>query len=607
MSVQVQKLSLKKRIHKLEVDLKAYVKEKARIPEALRKCVDTELYEMKFEHYKLKEQLRLLNWRDLVRYKTWEEYSMKFPTKVKKRVRQGLPARYRGFLWRIVAGSDVLEKKNPGVYRSLLLSGDSPWSGMIKRDVDRTFPKHVMFRDRQGLGQTSLFNVLKAYSLYDENVGYCQGMGFIAGLLLLYMDEESVFWTLVALISTRKFSMSGLFSNKMPLLSRYFFIFENLLSSHVPRLAEHLQLMGIHSSMYASRWFITVFSCNFPLEVVNRVWDIFLFEGPRIIFRVAMAIMIQKENRLLKLSFEQIIDELQTAHKELDAEELIVRALQVRLTLEEFRVLEQKFIDEQGGHLQDEEQHDNKNRKDQKNKTNSTGTSKGDDERRALLNASPKPGETMKIAETTSTSEVSQTATTTTTTTTISTTSLARGTPLLSSTIEAAKTLKNGENVAAAALVISGTSSNTSNNSTAINTHFSIAASRAAVAAATSTVSNSCGSTPSCERPIEEKKKKRKEILKLDSSSSNIIITPLSTSSIPSADANFPVPNSTQVASGKEHQTKNIEEKRINVGGMGASKIRQEVDARRSATEARTTVIESGCDNETGSQEEVKN
>jgi len=265
-----RKIRLRKRISKMERDLKEYIKEKECIPKALQKCVDTELYEIKFKHFQLTEELRLLNWREIVQYGDWEEFSKKFPSKVKKRVRQGIPGRYRGMLWRAMAGGDILEEKNKGVYRSLVLSGDSPWSGMINRDIPRTFPKHVMFRDRQGLGQTSLYNVLKAYSLYDKNVGYLQGMGFIASLLLLYMGEESCFWMLAALISTRKFSMSGLFSNKMPLLSQYFYIFEKLLERHAPRLAAHLNRVGVNPTMYASRWFITVYSCNFPLEVAYR-------------------------------------------------------------------------------------------------------------------------------------------------------------------------------------------------------------------------------------------------------------------------------------------------------------------------------------------------
>uniref|UniRef100_A0A453H3T5 Rab-GAP TBC domain-containing protein n=1 Tax=Aegilops tauschii subsp. strangulata TaxID=200361 RepID=A0A453H3T5_AEGTS len=70
----------------------------------------------------------------------------------------------------------------------------------IIRDISRTFPSHIFFQQRHGPGQRSLYNVLKAYSVYDRDVGYVQGMGFIAGLLLLYMSEEDAFWLIVALL-----------------------------------------------------------------------------------------------------------------------------------------------------------------------------------------------------------------------------------------------------------------------------------------------------------------------------------------------------------------------------------------------------------------------
>ena len=70
----------------------------------------------------------------------------------------------------------------------------------IIRDIGRTFPAHVAYQQRHGAGQRSLYNVLKAYAVYDKEVGYVQGMGFVAATALLYMGEEDTFWLLVALL-----------------------------------------------------------------------------------------------------------------------------------------------------------------------------------------------------------------------------------------------------------------------------------------------------------------------------------------------------------------------------------------------------------------------
>lgn len=60
----------------------------------------------------------------------------------------------------------------------------------------RTFPTHQYFSAQLGAGQLSLYNLLKAYSLLDTEVGYCQGISFVAGVLLLHMSEEQAFDTL---------------------------------------------------------------------------------------------------------------------------------------------------------------------------------------------------------------------------------------------------------------------------------------------------------------------------------------------------------------------------------------------------------------------------
>lgn len=69
---------------------------------------------------------------------------------------------------------------------------------MISKDINRTFPEHALFTE-SGHMRGALFNVLRAYALYNPDVGYCQGMGFMAGMLVLYMNEEDAFFTAVRL------------------------------------------------------------------------------------------------------------------------------------------------------------------------------------------------------------------------------------------------------------------------------------------------------------------------------------------------------------------------------------------------------------------------
>lgn len=129
-------------------------------------------------------------------------------------------------------------------------------------------------------------------------------MGFLAGLLLLYMSEEDAFWLLVALLKGAVHApMEGLYlvtftmtktplivcllgffnlwcwvQEGLPLTQQYLFQFDLLMREYLPKLGEHFTREMINPSMYGSQWFITVFSYSFPFHLALRIWDVFLFE-----------------------------------------------------------------------------------------------------------------------------------------------------------------------------------------------------------------------------------------------------------------------------------------------------------------------------------------
>lgn len=85
----------------------------------------------------------------------------------------------------------------------------SPDIRQIDLDVNRTYREHIMFRERYSSKQCELFNVLGAYSVYNLEIGYCQGMSQIVALLLMYLDEEDAFWALSTFVSNSRFNMHG--------------------------------------------------------------------------------------------------------------------------------------------------------------------------------------------------------------------------------------------------------------------------------------------------------------------------------------------------------------------------------------------------------------
>ncbi|KAF9432136.1 hypothetical protein BGZ76_011208, partial [Entomortierella beljakovae] len=233
----------------------------------------------------------------------------KLPHLLSARVRQGLPSKLRGLIWQSMsqASSTYLE-----TMYTQLLKEHSPYERIIQRDLARTFPQIDMFKEEGGKGQEMLFNILKAYSLYDPHVGYCQGLGFLVGPLLMNMDEKEVFCVFVRLMET--YDMRTMFTLNMEGLQLRLYQFSALLSEHLPMLHAHLSFHSIHAAMYASQWFLSLFAYTYPLPLVLRIYDVVFSEGaPETIMRVAVAFLKKNEEKLMQLQeFEDLLEVLST-------------------------------------------------------------------------------------------------------------------------------------------------------------------------------------------------------------------------------------------------------------------------------------------------------
>jgi len=229
----------------------------------------------------------------------------------------------------------------------LSIQGNGSSDQEIFRDLHRTFPNHVFFKDNQGNGQRLLYNVLKAYSLFDKEVGYCQGMAFVAAVLLLYMPtEEDAFWGLVHLFQQDGFAMRGLYLPELPMLNTCLYQFEQLLHTYVPKLSQHLKAEGVSPGMYASEWFITIFSRSFPFGLVLRVWDCMLYEGYKVVFRVALALMRLSEAELMRESLEGIMTYFRSIPPEvLNPDRLLPIAFSLPLSRKQLQKLADQYED----------------------------------------------------------------------------------------------------------------------------------------------------------------------------------------------------------------------------------------------------------------------
>ncbi|KAK7413054.1 hypothetical protein QQX98_008062 [Neonectria punicea] len=169
---------------------------------------------------------------------------------------------------------------------------------MIRRDLGaRT--SYSKYAAAAGL-QEGLFGICKAYALFDEGVGYAQGMNFLIMPLLFNMPEQEAFCLLVRLMNHYK--LRDLFVQDMPGLHMHLYQFERLLEDYEPALYCHLHRRGISPHLYATQWFLTLFAYRFPLQLVLRIYDLIFSEGLSAILRFGIVLMQKNATTLLGLS-----------------------------------------------------------------------------------------------------------------------------------------------------------------------------------------------------------------------------------------------------------------------------------------------------------------
>ncbi|CAG8469014.1 1797_t:CDS:10 [Ambispora leptoticha] len=261
--------------------------------------------------------------------------------RIKKLVRQGIPESVRGKAWQFMAGADKFRK--PNVYEVLRKREKLPIYDVIERDIHRCYPDHIQFREGNSSGQSDLHDVLRAYAHYNPAVGYCQGMGRLVGMMLMQMPAEDTFWLLVATIEEY---MNGYFTPTLSQLRIDAEVFEQLLTEHDPKLAQHLADNDIVPLMYMTHWFMTIFTMALPWASVLRIWDIFYYEGVKLFFRVGLAIMDCTRDHILKKcpGSSEILDFLLHLPPEmLTPEVLLDAAFNIRIRRSSIRRLKKRI------------------------------------------------------------------------------------------------------------------------------------------------------------------------------------------------------------------------------------------------------------------------
>ncbi|OQR95905.1 hypothetical protein THRCLA_07471, partial [Thraustotheca clavata] len=252
-----------------------------------------------------------------------------------RRLRDGIPAQLRASWWINLAWKDqTLVSHDSSIFFHELLEDQcniiphlahTGVEGEIRRDLFRTFPQEVYFdASTTQPGHIQLANILMALSKYFPDIGYCQGMNYVVGKLLLlwYQDyqqqqltldhEEEIFWVVAGIIKNHQLhslwapSMPGylqlfdLFTNETTRLRKHIFALQKLMAQFLPQLASHLRQIGMHAGYFATQWFATLFSRVLSLDAFATVWNLFLVDGFKLLFRLALLLLSYMQLDLLQ-------------------------------------------------------------------------------------------------------------------------------------------------------------------------------------------------------------------------------------------------------------------------------------------------------------------
>jgi len=282
----------------------------------------------------------------------WNKGGKKKIPAVKELVRQGIPQHLRGISWQMLCGAhNSLEKTKYLDY----LKTESACEKAIHRDIARTYPEHDFFKKKDGVGQEALFNVMKAYSIHDREVGYCQGSAFIVGLLLMQMPEEECFAVVVKIMED--YAMREMFKPSMAELGLCMHQLDTLIQEQIPDLYVHFQSQAIHTNLYASRWFLTLFTSSLPLSLSYRVMDCFLSEGREVIFRIALALLILAKTELLLKDMEGVTKYFQNEMPvkfETDQDSVFSLAFTLNINPKKMKRIEKEYMTMKSKEAEDE-------------------------------------------------------------------------------------------------------------------------------------------------------------------------------------------------------------------------------------------------------------
>uniref|UniRef100_A0A7N8XLT9 TBC1 domain family, member 14 n=1 Tax=Mastacembelus armatus TaxID=205130 RepID=A0A7N8XLT9_9TELE len=263
---------------------------------------------------------------------------------------QGIPPSVRGKVWSLAVGNEL--NITHELYNICLARAKEKWNTtpapategeaedagssdressleLIKLDISRTFPQLCIFQ-QGGPYHDVLHSILGAYTCYRPDVGYVQGMSFIAAVLILNLDTADAFIAFANLLN--KPCQMAFFRVDHSLMLTYFAAFEVFFEENLPKLFAHFKKNNLTPDIYLIDWIFTLYSKSLPLDLACRVWDVFCRDGEEFLFRTALGLLRLYQDVLTCMDFIHMAQFLTRLPDLIPAEQLFQHIASIHMT-----------------------------------------------------------------------------------------------------------------------------------------------------------------------------------------------------------------------------------------------------------------------------------
>ena len=175
---------------------------------------------------------------------------------------------------------------------------------IIELDIERTFPYLGLFKGNSPMAE-DLREILRVFVISRPDIGYIQGLSFIAGILLLNMDKFKAFISLMNLILNP--IMLPFYKMDNELIQQRLQLFKQVFYFNLPELCGYFDELGMLPENYFLTWNMTLFTHDVNLELANRIWDVFMIEGVKAIYSAAIVFLSHFEEKLMNMDFVEIM------------------------------------------------------------------------------------------------------------------------------------------------------------------------------------------------------------------------------------------------------------------------------------------------------------